>query len=163
YQPAPTALPPLIIAAAMLGLGLLIVLRERASRVSVLFFILVACLSIWQVGIAALAVAVDAGVALWWAKASHVGVHLIPAAVYQRVYLREPAGSVQRRRARDLFVAFCIGYLGSIDYLTAYGVPLYPVGNLAVFISLLLVARAVWRYRLVAFTPAFAAAQILET
>lgn len=67
-----------------------------------------------------------------------------------------------RLRSKALFVAFCIAYLGSFDYLAAFGIPLYPFGYLAVLGFTILAARAVWRFRLVDITPAFAATEIIN-
>lgn len=69
----------------------------------------------------------------------------------------------QKQRYKSLLIAFGCGYLGSVDYLPAYGIPVYPFGFLPVFIFNLLVARAIWTYRLVDITPAFAAKQIIKT
>lgn len=68
-----------------------------------------------------------------------------------------------KRRFRALVVAFSIGYLGSIDYLATYGVPVYPCGYAPVFVFLAVAAYTIWRYHLVDITPAFAAAQIVDT
>src|SRR5262245_12816888 len=75
---------------------------------------------------------------------------------------RAPAPGVEKLRSKALFVAFCIAYLASFDYLAAFDIPLYPFGYLAVLGFTILTARAVWRYRLVDITPAFAATQIIN-
>jgi signal transduction histidine kinase len=72
------------------------------------------------------------------------------------------AAGVEQLRSKALFTAFCIAYLGSFDYLAAFGIPLYPFGFLAVLGFTTLAARAVWRYRLVDITPAFAATEIIN-
>ncbi len=76
---------------------------------------------------------------------------------------RQAQTEQQRRRMKSLVVAFSIAYLGSVDYLAAYGIPFYPVGYLPVFAFIILVAQAIWQYRLVEITPAFAAEQIIST
>lgn len=68
-----------------------------------------------------------------------------------------------RRRFSVLLCGFAIASLGSVDYLPAYGIPVYPIGYLPVFIFLILAAWTLWRYRLVDLTPAFAAPQIIST
>ena len=73
-----------------------------------------------------------------------------------------PAPGVEKLRSKALFVAFCIAYLGSFDYLAAFGIPFYPFGHLAVLGFIILTARAVWRFRLVDITPAFAATEIIN-
>jgi signal transduction histidine kinase/PAS domain-containing protein len=69
---------------------------------------------------------------------------------------------VEKLRSKALFVAFCVAYLASFDYLAAFGIPLYPFGHLAVLGFIILTARAVWRFRLVDITPAFAAMEIIN-
>jgi diguanylate cyclase (GGDEF)-like protein/PAS domain S-box-containing protein len=66
-------------------------------------------------------------------------------------------------RTRWLMIGFAIAYLGSFDYVAAYGVALYPFGYLPVFAFIIISAETIWRYRLVDLTPAFAAEQILAT
>ncbi|MBI3323204.1 MAG: PAS domain S-box protein [Candidatus Omnitrophica bacterium] len=82
--------------------------------------------------------------------------------LYARGYRVAPF-EIHRRRLRAFLVAFSIAYLGSVDYLPAYGVPVYPLGCLAVLAFLVIVSRAIWRYPLLEITPAFAANQILRT
>ena len=50
-----------------------------------------------------------------------------------------------------------------MDFVATFGVPLYPFGYVPALIFLVIVACAIWRYRLVDITPAFAANQILKT
>src|SRR5258708_20065490 len=60
-------------------------------------------------------------------------------------------------------IGFSIAYVGSIDYVAAYGWPLYPFGYLPVFAFVVVAAETIRRHRLVDLTPAFAAEQILAT
>ena len=78
-------------------------------------------------------------------------------------YREAAAGSVQRSRIKALMAAFGISYLGLIDYLAKFGVPVYPIGYLPIMICMLLIARAMLRYRLVDITPQFAANSIIDT
>lgn len=80
---------------------------------------------------------------------------------YWQSYKSAPPG-VEKQRSKALFTAFCVAYLGSFDYLAAFGIPLYPFGHLAVLGFTTLTARAVWRFRLVDITPAFAATEIIN-
>ncbi len=66
-------------------------------------------------------------------------------------------------RTRSLMIGFAVAYLGSFDYVAAYGVPLYPFGYLPVLAFIVIAARTIRRYFLVDLTPAFAAEQILAT
>jgi PAS domain S-box-containing protein len=79
------------------------------------------------------------------------------------VEYHKAAPGTHKLRLRALFIAFSIAYLGGLDYLPTYGVPLYPFGYLPVFVCLALMARAIQRYRLVDIVPAFAANEILAT
>lgn len=76
---------------------------------------------------------------------------------------RSSMTQTQRGRFRSYLIAFGIAYLGAVDYLPAYGMKVYPLGYLPIFIFNVLVARAIWLYRLIDITPAFAANQILKT
>jgi PAS domain S-box-containing protein len=67
-----------------------------------------------------------------------------------------------KKRSKALFIAFCVAYLGSFDYLAAFGIPLYPFGYAAVLGFVILTGRALWHYRLVDITPAFAATEIIQ-
>lgn len=69
----------------------------------------------------------------------------------------------QAHQMRDFLKALGVGYLGSVDYLAAFGWAVYPFGYLPALVFLLIVGRTLWRYRLTEITPAFAAGQILKT
>ncbi len=81
---------------------------------------------------------------------------------YYGEYRRTPEGT-RKRRLGIFLLAFGIAYLGSVDFVATFGIPLYPFGYIPVLLFLGITARAIWRYRLVDITPAFAAAQILKT
>lgn len=81
---------------------------------------------------------------------------------YWTAYKETPQGKA-RRRVAWLMIAFGVGYLGIVDFVPAYGIPLYPFGYLAILAFVALAARAIWAYHLVDITPAFAANQIIET
>jgi diguanylate cyclase (GGDEF)-like protein/PAS domain S-box-containing protein len=78
-------------------------------------------------------------------------------------YRRPSLAPARDLRTRWLMIGFAIAYLGSFDYVAAYGVALYPFGYLPVFAFIVISAETIWRYRLVDLTPAFAAEQILAT
>ena len=78
-------------------------------------------------------------------------------------YRKARPGSIQKLRIRALMSAFGLSYLALFDYLAKFGVPLYPIGYLPVLICLLLIARAMLRYRLIDITPQFAANSIIDT
>jgi diguanylate cyclase (GGDEF)-like protein/PAS domain S-box-containing protein len=232
----PAAIPTLATALAALMLGAAVVRRERFSRVSLLFLLILLTIAVWLCCFSLMYCALELGVALAWARAAYLGIPFIPAAIYsftvaatgaQRrrravtvaVWALSALGSAvfvgsdafleglhrypwgyyprftrlglvyvaffvavlalslyehwmdsraaeterQRNRSRSYLLAFFIGSLGSVDYLPAYGVPVYPVGFLPVLVFIALTARAVRRHRLVDITPSLAAPQILAT
>ena len=100
-----------------------------------------------------------------WASIPFLGFFFGLMALSLQHYWQEyhaAAPGVEKLRSKALFIAFCIAYLGSFDYLAAFGIPLYPFGHLAVLGFIILTARAVWRFRLVDITPAFAATEIIN-
>lgn len=82
---------------------------------------------------------------------------------YWQTMRQSQPGTLAQQRARFLLMAFSIGYLGSVDYLPAYSVPLYPIGFGPVLAFVGLAAWSIRRYHLADITPAFAANQILQT
>ncbi len=82
---------------------------------------------------------------------------------YWRMARLASPGTIYQRRVKLFLIAFSIIYLGSVDYLPKYGIPIYPFGYLPVFCFLVLAARVVWKYRLVDITASFAADRIIET
>ncbi len=100
-----------------------------------------------------------------WASVPFLGFFFGLMALSLRYFwrgYRTAAPGEGRLRSKALFVAFCIAYVGSFDYLAAFGIPVYPFGHLAVLGFIILTARAVWRFRLVDITPAFAATEIIN-
>lgn len=75
----------------------------------------------------------------------------------------QEASGKARLRIQELMVAFLVGSLGSIDFLPTYGIMVYPFGYLFVLVFIVLIVRAIRVYRLVEWSPAFAANEILET
>jgi PAS domain S-box-containing protein len=76
-------------------------------------------------------------------------------------YRAAPLGA-GKRRSYGLLRAFCVAYLGSFDFLAAFGIPLYPFGYLPVLGFIVLVDRTIRQYRLVSITPEFAAKEIIN-
>jgi diguanylate cyclase (GGDEF)-like protein/PAS domain S-box-containing protein len=68
-----------------------------------------------------------------------------------------------RQRSGWLMVGFAVAYIGSVDYLAAYGIPLYPFGYLPILLFTVIASWTIRRFRLVDYTPEFAARQILAT
>jgi PAS domain S-box-containing protein len=110
----------------------------------------------------------------WWGYYAAFGLLSPPYLMYFAVMLvgsmghyvveyRKAAPGTRKLRIRALMLAFAIGYVGIVDFVPTYGIPLYPFGYLAIFGFVALAAWAIWMYRLVDITPAFAANQIIET
>jgi PAS domain S-box-containing protein len=230
------AFPPLLTAAAMLSLGIFVVVRERVSRVSLLSFVYTLAAGSWMLfaGIALLLRSEEA--TYRWMTLANMGVAAIPASLfhftvvvlqaeerYRRAvravwavssvflaaslfrdvlfagfyhyswgifvklrwpsyvfmvyfllmmaatlgmywteYRRQGRNTTRGQRARSFLVAFSIGYFGSLDFLPAVGISYYPLSSVFMTSMLILLSRAIWRYRLVDITPAFAAQEVLE-
>lgn len=82
YAFNPYAVPTFTAAAVMLILGMTVLIRERATLVSVSFLMMAMTIGVWLVGFSMMYTATDQEVGLWWARSAYVGVPLIPAAVY---------------------------------------------------------------------------------
>jgi PAS domain S-box-containing protein len=82
--------------------------------------------------------------------------------VLLRAELARSSPCIHRQRIKSLLAAFGVAYLGAIDYLGAYGMPVYPIGYVPILGFVVLMVRAVWRYRLLEVTPALAAEQIIS-
>lgn len=231
----PAAIPPLVTAVAMIAIGLLVLVRERSTAISVTFFFLTISIGGWLATVGAMMCAYNAETAALWARLCYVAVPLIAPALYhftlaflqieQRyrraiavtwatafafvvvmvttdwmldgVYVyswgffprlrpaaalfllffvvslvsslrhyaverEKPHTPLQLTRIDNFFKAIAIGYAGSLDYLPAFGVPIYPIGFIAIGAFIALSARSILRYHLVDFTSALAAAQVRE-
>lgn len=237
YSFSPHAVPPLVTAFSILFLGLLVVIREKGSRVSLLYLLYTLTVELWLFSFSMTWLAASEQIAFWWLKVAHIGVTMLPAALYhftvvvlrsdqqkrRRIrivwaistvfmalslftnvlfetfyhyswgifvkyrwsslpflayfmvmtisilrrywveYKKSVPNTTKQRRAKEFLAAFSIGYLGALDFLPAVGISFYPLGSLPMFFFVILVGRAIWRYRLVDITPAFAARQIIDT
>jgi diguanylate cyclase (GGDEF)-like protein/PAS domain S-box-containing protein len=85
------------------------------------------------------------------------------AALVEFVLLFPKARGVERTRIRLLIISFGIAYLGCVDYLPKYGLPVYPFGYIPLLAFAVVVARIVWKYELVPITPSLASREILST
>src|SRR5262245_36237439 len=96
-HPTFAAIPMLLVAAATLILGATVLARERASAVTLSFFLLTVTAWTWLTGVSLLAMAVAPRAALDLARFTFVGVTLIPASVLQ--FTAALTGSARRRRS----------------------------------------------------------------
>ena len=99
-----------------------------------------------------------------WFSAFLFGMMAVSLRLYWVEYRRASPGA-QKQRFEGFVLAFCVAYLGSFDYFSAFraSASVYPFGYLPIFVFLLMASRAVKRYRAIMLTPSFAAGQILET
>ncbi|MBI3307377.1 MAG: PAS domain S-box protein [Candidatus Omnitrophica bacterium] len=232
----PYAIPPFVVGLVSFALGAAVCVREKGSKISLLFFLMTTTTAIWLLGYSVVFCAINEITATRWAVLTNSAVTFLPTTVYVftlaavgrssqyritallslltsiafcaalifthsfmtglyhyswgyysrfgwvsalflvfffgilleslRLFLGEYKRlihSTKKQRMKRLLVAFCIGYLGSMDYLAAYGIPVYPAGYLPVFAFLMMVGRAIAVYRLIDITPSFAAEQIIKT
>ncbi len=235
YSYNPSAIPTAVMTGLSLLLGIYVLIRERGSLLSALFFLIVLSISVWFFAFSWMYCATNPSTALWWAKIAYFGVPFLPSAIYHfsvvvlydydrckkmvwlswllsigysasivegdtlisQVYhywwgyypqygwlsipylsfffgmtfmaLREywmfykKAEGTHKLRVKWLMISFSVLYLGSVDYLAKFGIPVYPFGYIPIFAFLIIVSRTIERYRLAALNPGFAADQILAT
>ncbi len=82
YTFSPYAIPTFVTTAAILFLGLLVLIREWGTPVSVLFFLTTLAIGVWLFAFSWMYCAANEQIALWWAKAAYWGVSFIPAVIY---------------------------------------------------------------------------------
>ncbi|HXY54342.1 MAG TPA: PAS domain-containing protein [Nitrospirota bacterium] len=91
---------------------------------------------------------------------------LVVAFAILQLYWRAYTGSRDERnknRMRWIFLSFCIGLLGIVDFLPGLGARVYPFGYVPIACYTAGIAFVIMRYRLVDITPELATNQILET
>ncbi len=82
---------------------------------------------------------------------------------YWTGYRNATPRTIYQRRIRSFIIAIAVAHLGSIDFIAKYGIEVYPIGYLPILALIVTIAQAIWRYRTVDITPAFAAEQISNT
>src|SRR5208282_3168811 len=78
-------------------------------------------------------------------------------------YKREIYSLKQRLRIRSFLLAFGIAGFAAVDYLSTFGLAIYPAGYIAIFVSFVILRRTVVKNKLIDITPTFAAQGILDT
>jgi len=66
---------------------------------------------------------------------------------YFRTY-RSITTPIRRQQIKFVLIAFVIAYLGSVDFLPAFGYELYPFGYIPIFLLTVVITVAILRYRL---------------
>lgn len=85
YAFRPFAVLPLATAIVVLTLGAVVTIRERASRISILFLVLTSTIAIWLLAFSLMYAAWNPAIAQFWGRASFLGIAFIPSAVYHFV------------------------------------------------------------------------------
>jgi diguanylate cyclase (GGDEF)-like protein/PAS domain S-box-containing protein len=120
----------LVVAASVLGLGLWIATRERWKAVGLQFAALAFLVAVWLSCAAMVMLTVDLVAAAAWARASYLGVALIPAAIYH--FTARLLGR-HRERQRALALLWATGFvLAALAQATPWivqGVSLHPWGH----------------------------------
>ncbi|HVT45517.1 MAG TPA: PAS domain S-box protein [Thermoanaerobaculia bacterium] len=80
YTLNPFAVPPFLAAVAIITIGAIVLVRERASTKSLLFFAITVTAGWWLGCFSLMYCARTTQVAWWWARAGHLAIPLIPAA-----------------------------------------------------------------------------------
>ena len=77
-------------------------------------------------------------------------------------YLRS-SSERERNRLMGIFLGVVVGLLGAIDFLPTFGIQVYPLGFIPMFVCTLILGQTIMRFRLIDLSPSFAAKNILET
>src|SRR5437660_1604781 len=101
-HPTAAAMPMLVVAAATLVLGAAVLARERASAVTLSFFILTLSVWTWLTGVSLMTMAITPRAAFDLARFAYVGVATVPAAVLQFTVSLLGARAAMRFRLADL-------------------------------------------------------------
>src|SRR5258706_15497045 len=125
-HPTIAALPMLLVAAATLILGATVLARERASAVTLSFFVLTLTIWTWLTAVSLMTMVLTPRAAFDLARIAYVGVSLIPAAVLQ--FTTALIGAT--RRHRPLLIATWSA----------------SAGFLAMFIATRALLTDTWRY-----------------
>ena len=80
-----------------------------------------------------------------------------------REWKRTDPATTQHRRISAILFALVLAGFGNIDYLTSFGVPVYPCGVLAIYPALMITTWTITKYQLIDITPGFAAKSIIDT
>ena len=77
--------------------------------------------------------------------------------------LRSVESGFEKKRIRALIIAFSVAYLAALDFLPAFGVPIYPVGFFAVAFFVTMMFWSIYRYQLLDPSPESLARNVLAT
>jgi PAS domain S-box-containing protein len=77
-------------------------------------------------------------------------------------YLRS-SSERERNRLMGIFLGVVIGLFGVVDFLPIFGIEVYPLGYIPMFVCTLILGQTIFRFELIDLTPSFAAKNILDT
>lgn len=83
--------------------------------------------------------------------------------MYRAAMRRYAPGTPEHARARAFHYGNCFAFLAAVDFLPAFGVPIYPFGFVTVGLMFAATMYGSARYHLIEITPEIAAEHILET
>ena len=69
----------------------------------------------------------------------------------------------ERNRLMGIFLGVVIGLFGAVDFLPTFGIQVYPLGYIPMFVCMLIIGQTIFRFELIDLTPSFAAKNILDT
>jgi len=69
----------------------------------------------------------------------------------------------ERSRLMGIFLGVAVGLLGVVDFVGVFGIQVYPLGYIPIFVCALLLGQTIMRFRLIDLTPSFAANHVLKT
>jgi two-component system sensor histidine kinase/response regulator len=76
---------------------------------------------------------------------------------------RKSSTKREKSRLKGIFLGVAIGLLGAVDFVGVFGLQVYPLGYIPIFVSTLILGQTIMRFRLIDITPSFAAGRILDT
>ncbi len=92
-----------------------------------------------------------------------MGIFLLISLDLIWIEFRKSTSARERNRNFGIFLGVAVGLFGAIDFLGAFGITVYPLGYIPIFVCMLILGQTIMRFRLIDLTPSFAAKNILET
>ena len=109
YSLSPYAVPTLATAEMMLLLTAMVLGRERTAPVSRIFCLIPLTVCVWLACFSMMYCAVQADVALWWARAAYAGIPFIAAAIYHFSVIATGASERRRPMVRTAWILSAAG------------------------------------------------------
>ena len=123
------ALAVLLTSCIILAVGIITLIREKVSRESVLFFLVILSVFLWLFPDSFMYVSPDEETAIWWDRLACLGLPFIPTALFQFTIFALRTYPSQQRKA---WIAWILSLFFSLWALTSnnfiLGAELYPWG-----------------------------------